>query len=98
LSKLALSIVEEIKTQTRTLKSNLSASGLLGQLVDVATNGPGLQQAKEGDETPEDEKLRLSRRIEELVGMSSLELFCGSLMESWEEALDGVLTVCGTLI
>jgi N-terminal acetyltransferase B complex non-catalytic subunit len=98
LNKLALSVVKEVKTQTRTLKSNFAASGLLGRLVDVATNGPDFQEAKEGDGTPDDEKLRLSRQIEELVEMSSLELFCGSLMESWEEALDGVLTVCGTVI
>ncbi|KAL1958769.1 hypothetical protein VTO42DRAFT_3888 [Malbranchea cinnamomea] len=90
LNKLALTVVEDIKAQTQALKSRLAGSGLLGQLVDLVLKGPDFQDQQSEEST-------LAGQIEELVGTTSLELFCGSLMESWDEALDGILTVCGTL-
>lgn len=97
LNKLALSVVEQIKAQTQALKTQLSGSGMLGHLVSLVTTGPGPHEEKDGQEQIGPEGA-LAAQIEELVGMASLELFCGSLMESWDGALDGVLNVCGTLI
>ena len=97
LKKQAVSVVETIKDQTVALKKQLSGSGMLGNLVNLITTGPGFHEEKDEQEHSGPEGA-LAKQIEELIGIASLELFCGSVMESWDGALDGVLSVCGTLI
>lgn len=97
LKKQALSVVEAIKDQTEAFKKQLSGSGMLGNLVNLIITGPGFHEEKVEQEHSGPEGA-LAKQIEELIGMASLELFCGSVMESWDGALDGVLSVCGTLI
>ncbi|KAI5308858.1 hypothetical protein KEM55_004693 [Ascosphaera atra] len=71
-------LLEIIRTNTKTLKRHLTSSGVLGAITAACVNG--------------DDGLR--GELEQHLDEASLELFAGSLMESWEEALDGVAT-CG---
>ncbi|KAF9884168.1 hypothetical protein FE257_002226 [Aspergillus nanangensis] len=73
----------DIRSNIRALKSRLSESGVLGSLIDLVVGGEG-----NGEDGPQ-----LRDEIEKTLDMSSLELFCGELMESWEEGLGGVLAV-----
>lgn len=81
---LAREIYESIRSTTRTLKSHISESGMLSTLIDLVLTG------KDGNE---EEGKQLRTELENTLDIPALELFCGSLMESWEEALDGVLGV-----
>lgn len=78
-------IYETIRSSVHTLKSRISESGTLGALVDLVMAG------EDGTDGPEDKQLR--SELDATLDTSALELFCGSLMESWEENLDGVLKV-----
>ncbi|KAI1942769.1 hypothetical protein LOZ66_001176 [Ophidiomyces ophidiicola] len=78
-------IADIIRTNTRILKRCIAEPGVLGQLVSVITTGP-LGVASE-----------CSIEIGKLIDTPSLELFCGSLMESWDEALDGVVSICSNV-
>ncbi|KAL2007064.1 hypothetical protein VTN00DRAFT_8502 [Thermoascus crustaceus] len=71
---------EAVKTNTRTLKSRISEPGVLSALVDLVVVG-GAEGGKLRDE------------LENTLDTAALEVFCGALMESWEEGLDGVLGV-----
>lgn len=65
----------------------ISGTGMLGQLVPlVRVEGQG----EGGGDGP------VCKEIDELIDMASLELFCGALMESWEEALGGVVSLCSS--
>ncbi|WEW61277.1 hypothetical protein PRK78_006767 [Emydomyces testavorans] len=85
LRMLTKKLADVIKLNTRMLKSRIAESGTLGQLVSIVTSGP------KGDME------NLAAEIEKMIGTSSLELFCGSLMESWDEALDGVVLICSSI-
>lgn len=78
-------IYETIRSSVHTLKSRISESGTLGALIDLVMAG------EDGTDGPEDKQLR--SELDATLDTSALELFCGSLMESWEENLDGVLKV-----
>ncbi|KAL3481650.1 N-acetyltransferase B complex non catalytic subunit-domain-containing protein [Aspergillus californicus] len=71
------------QTSIRTLKKQVSESGKLGSLVDLVMTGSG---------TGEDGS-QLRGELDKTFDMSSIELFCGELMESWDEALGGILAV-----
>lgn len=73
-------IHEAIKTNTRALKSRISEPGVLSALVDHVVVG-GAEGGK------------LREELENTLDTAALEVFCGALMESWEEGLDGVLGV-----
>ena len=75
-------IYEGIRDNARTLKLRVSTSGMLTDLIQHALGGC---IAGEGGE--------LQAELEKTIDMSDMEVFCGSLMESWEEALEGVLQV-----
>ncbi|KAL4873208.1 hypothetical protein BDV12DRAFT_98695 [Aspergillus spectabilis] len=68
---------------TRILKKQVSESGKLGSLIDLVVAGSGT-----GEDSPQ-----LRTELEMTFDTSSLELFCGELMESWDEALGGVIAV-----
>ncbi|KAL2215610.1 cytoskeleton organization protein [Thermoascus aurantiacus ATCC 26904] len=74
-------IHDAIKTNTRALKSRVQEPGVLSALVDLVVAGDGEQGGK------------LREVLESMLDTAALEVFCGALMESWEEGLDGVLAV-----
>jgi N-terminal acetyltransferase B complex non-catalytic subunit len=80
-------IVEEIESDAhesaRELKRELNAPGMLGRLMDI-----GL-----GRDEEQDELNPVGKVLEELVDVTSLEVLCGEMRESWEDALDGILAV-----
>lgn len=83
LSVLVPEVFDMVRSNTRSLKRRLSEPGVLTSLIDLVTQGePSAPYEKE-----------LQTVLESTLDMSSVEVFCGSLMESWEEALDGVLMV-----
>ncbi|KAJ5787175.1 hypothetical protein N7457_002165 [Penicillium paradoxum] len=81
LHTLVCEVFEDIRSNTRALKQGLTESATLSTLIDMVNRG---------DTTDEYEK-PLQDILEKVMYESALELFCGELRESWEEALDGVL-------
>ncbi|KAI5302990.1 hypothetical protein KEM56_000142 [Ascosphaera pollenicola] len=69
--------LENIRTNTKALKSQVIKPGVLSELISACLAGGDTLQAKIG----------------ELIDEATLESFAGSLIESWEEALDGVNSV-----
>ncbi|KAL4978030.1 N-acetyltransferase B complex non catalytic subunit-domain-containing protein [Aspergillus desertorum] len=65
----------------RALKKRLSESGKLGSLMDLVVAGRGIGE----------DGAQLRGELEKTLNTSFLELFCGELMESWDEALGGAL-------
>lgn len=85
LGKLRGIVAEEVKSlhnQTRELKEKLSASGVLGRLVDAVLGRTG--------DVSEAQKA-LGDRLQGLQDEATVEEYCGLLRESWEDALDGIL-------
>ncbi|OJD18717.1 hypothetical protein AJ78_01254 [Emergomyces pasteurianus Ep9510] len=100
LNKLTRELVDVIRRNTRFLKMQISESGMLGELVEWVTGGYGFESSDDGANGGAGDGKKqgsVRREIEELMDTASLELFCGSLMESWDEALDGVLGLCSTV-
>ncbi|PGH30405.1 hypothetical protein GX50_06841 [[Emmonsia] crescens] len=106
LKKLIKQLTDVIRRNTRFLKMQIAESGMLGELVEWVTGGYGFENTigcdggvNGGDHEDRvgKEGVVVRREIEELMDTASLELFCGSLMESWDEALDGVLGLCATV-
>lgn len=83
LSTLVSEVYELVRANTRAMKQRVSASGVLSTLVDLVI---------QGDQSAKSEK-DVQDIVETTLDPANVELFCGSLMESWEEALDGVLGV-----
>lgn len=83
LSTLVSEVYDLVRANTRAMKQRVSASGVLSTLVDLVI---------QGDQSAKSEK-DVQDIVETTLGPANVELFCGSLMESWEEALDGVLGV-----
>ncbi|KAL4964734.1 MDM20/NAA25 family protein [Aspergillus stella-maris] len=80
---LSRKVHQGIQANVRTLKKQVSESGKLGSLIDLVMAGSG---------TGEDGS-QLRGELEKLFDTSALELFCGELMESWDEALGNVTAV-----
>jgi N-terminal acetyltransferase B complex non-catalytic subunit len=80
-------LVEQVETcvhdSARKLKSELNAPGILGKLMDV-----GLGRDEEKDELSP-----VGKVLEGLADVTSFEVLCGDMRESWEDALDGILAV-----
>ncbi|KAL2833431.1 N-acetyltransferase B complex non catalytic subunit-domain-containing protein [Aspergillus cavernicola] len=74
---------QSAQANVRALKKQVSESGKLGSLIDLVMTGSGT-----GEDGPQ-----LRGELEKTFDTSSLELFCGELMESWDEGLGGVLAV-----
>jgi N-terminal acetyltransferase B complex non-catalytic subunit len=74
---------QDALANVRILKRQVSESGKLGSLIDLVVAGSGT-----GEDSPQ-----LRTELEKSLDTSSLELFCGELMESWDEALGGVIAV-----
>lgn len=83
LADLTRQVHESIRANTRTLKSRISEPGVLGDLIELVLGGPGRSE----------EANNLRSELEKMLDPPAQELFCGSLMDSWEEGLDGVLEV-----
>lgn len=104
LEPLIQQIIEKIKSKTQELKAQIATSGILGDLVSlVMGNHDDEPDSSEDTEQSNDNKhaparfVNISAVAEELMDVASLELFFGSLMDSWDEALDGVLALCASL-
>ncbi|KAJ5215950.1 uncharacterized protein N7498_002357 [Penicillium cinerascens] len=83
LSALVTDIFELVRTNAKALKQRVSTSGVLNGLINLVGHGdPSIKYSQE-----------LQQALEATLDGSALEVFCGSLMESWEEALDGVMGV-----
>uniref|UniRef100_A0A093V0Q6 N-alpha-acetyltransferase 25, NatB auxiliary subunit n=1 Tax=Talaromyces marneffei PM1 TaxID=1077442 RepID=A0A093V0Q6_TALMA len=85
LKEVATKLQEKVKSNTRTLRSNVIGSGVLGALTDLIF----LQSQKDLIESSNE----LAGELEQTLDASGVEVFCGELLESWEEALGGVLSV-----
>lgn len=83
LSAVVNEVFELIRSNTKALKLRVSAPGVLGNLVDLILQG----------ETTNKYGADLQHALETTMNASNVEVFVGSLMESWEEALDGVMRV-----
>ena len=83
LGGLARQVDESIRKNTRALKSHISESGMLGDLTELILGGLG----------SEDEGKELRAELVETLDLPAIEMFCGSLMASWEEGLEGVMRV-----
>lgn len=83
ISALVVEVFEMVRSNTRSLKRHLSKPGILTSLIDLVAQG----------ESSAPYEKELQSVLEATLDMSSVEVFCGALMESWEEALDGVLSV-----
>lgn len=83
LSSLTGEVFELVMSNTRAMKQHLSAPGVLGKLIDLAMQGDP------SDRYGKDLQIALDFAMDE----AAVEVFVGSLMESWEEALDGALKV-----
>lgn len=79
---------ERIKSNTRALKSHISQPGMLGALIDLVVIGDS-----DNNDSGDGGNSRLRTELETTLDSGALEVFCGELMESWEEALDGILSV-----
>jgi N-terminal acetyltransferase B complex non-catalytic subunit len=79
-------IEKGIHDSAQTLKSNLNASGVLGQLTDTVFG--------RGAENERDLHAVFGKELEQLPDAETVvEQFCGELRESWEDALDGILSI-----
>lgn len=73
-----------VHKQAKELKDQLSASGVLGKLVDAVLDR---------SESPSKDHGSLSDVLSELQDEGAVEEYCGAMRESWEDALDGILAV-----
>lgn len=111
LHNLVEQLVDVIRRNTRFLKMQIAESGMLGELVEWVRGEYGFENDgcnSGGDGGDNDDRDAVGeaeaesvgtvrREIEELMDTASLELFCASLMESWDESLDGVLGLCAAV-
>lgn len=83
LSVLIPNVFELVRSNTRALKKQIHESGVLGSLVDSILYGNESEKYEQ----------ELQDTLEKSIDMTSLELLCSSLMESWDSALSGVMAV-----
>lgn len=80
LVELVSQIHEAIKTNAKSLRSNVMGSGILGSMTDLVFH-----------KDSQDEGGELQKELEDSLDSSAVEIICGELMESWEEALGGIM-------
>lgn len=83
LSVLVPKVFELVRSNARALKLQIHESGVLGSLVDSILYGNESEKYEQ----------ELQETLENGLDMTSLELLCSSLMESWDSALSGVMVV-----
>lgn len=83
LSALVPELFASIRSNTQVLKMRVSGLGMLNTLVGLIVEGD--PSDKYGEE--------VHGLLEKKIDMTALEMFCGSLVESWEEGLSGVMAV-----
>ena len=72
---------EALRAEVSQLKANLQESGVIGSLVDLIFERTGHDQGSIG------------AALEEFIGESALETLASNIVDSWQDALDGVLSV-----
>jgi N-terminal acetyltransferase B complex non-catalytic subunit len=82
LHTLICEVFEGVRSNTRVLKQGLTESATLSTLIDMVNQGDAADKYEKS----------LQEVLETVMDESALEVFCGELRESWEEALDGVLS------
>lgn len=87
LKEYVIKLHEAVKSNTRTLRGNVMGSGVLGVLTDLIFH----QSEEEG--ATSDTSSELCSELEQTLDSSAVEIFCGELMESWEEGLGGILSL-----
>lgn len=80
LVELVNQVHEAIKTNAKSLRSNVMGSGILGSMTDLIFH-----------KDSQDEDGELQKELEDSLDSSAVEIFCGELMESWEEAVGGIM-------
>ena len=104
IQELVKQIEKDIHDSARTMKGNLNASGVLGGMVDVvfgrsaendgSTGGSHGQGQGEGKVGGGGITTSFGKQLEKLPDAETVaEQFCGEVRQSWEDALDGVLSV-----
>ena len=89
IQRLVEKIEKSIHDSARTLKANLNALGVLGQMIDTVFG----RSADSGSDNVNGSNA-FGKELERLPDAETVaELFCGEVRESWEDALDGVLSV-----
>ena len=83
MQKLVQEVEAAVHESARKLKRELNESGMLGTLMDI-----GL-----GRKEQPDEQSMVGKALEELADATGLEMLCGDMKESWEDALDGILAI-----
>jgi N-terminal acetyltransferase B complex non-catalytic subunit len=93
LKKLVHAIHEAIKSNTRALKSRITESGMLETLIDLILKGgeSSKDDGSGGGSGSGDSELH--GELQKTLEAGALEIFCGKLMESWEEGLGGIFQV-----
>jgi N-terminal acetyltransferase B complex non-catalytic subunit len=80
-------MVEQVETgihkNARELKRELNSPGMLGRLMNI-----GL-----GRDEEQDDLSPVGKVLDELADATNLEVLCGDMRESWEDALDGILAL-----
>lgn len=79
---LVVSLESQIHAHTRDIKAQINESGVLGKLIDVG-------MARESELGLE----QLESLMEKTANEIAVEMVCGDLKDSWDDALDGVLGV-----
>ncbi|KAJ6108395.1 Cytoskeleton organization protein (Dec1) [Penicillium sp. IBT 18751x] len=87
LSDLVAEVFDLVRANAKVLRKRVSASGVLSGLVDLVGQG----------EVSNNYSQELQQTLEATLDGSAVEVFCGSLMESWEDALDGVMGLEGVI-
>lgn len=85
LKEAANKLQEKVKSNTRTLRSSVIGSGVLGAMTDLIFQQSQMDSTEASNE--------LAEELEQTLDASGVEVFCGELLESWEEALGGVLSL-----
>lgn len=77
--------VDTVYREVRSLKEQLNASGVLTRLVDAALG--------RSDDSGGSEASELVDILGQLQNEAAVEEYCGTMRESWEDVLDGILAV-----
>ncbi|KAI9757114.1 MAG: hypothetical protein M4579_003592 [Chaenotheca gracillima] len=91
IDKLVEQIYKRLRSQAEATKSRLSESGVVGAFVDAVFDRD-LVNIKEDSETGGDQG-PLGKALEELLGEPRVEMCASRILESGQEALDGILRV-----
>lgn len=87
LKEVVNTLQDAIRSKTRTLRSSVIGSGVLGAMTDL------IFEQTQSENSHAEDKNTLAIELEKTLDASAVEVFCGELIESWEEALGGILSI-----